>query len=71
MATNPKSMCEHVFEKNTMVTPWDSILSSSCCCLFEKCARDPASLGASGHVDNHLFCCEGDIFSKPCSELFF
>ena len=46
-------------------------LCSNCCFLFEKCAREAASLGASGHVHSQLFWCMGLLFAKPFSEQFF
>ena len=46
-------------------------LCSNCCFLFEKCAREAASLGASGHVHRELFWCKGYLFSKPFSVHFF
>ena len=46
-------------------------LCSNCCFLFEKCAREAASLGASGHVHRLLFWCKGSLFSKPFSVHFF
>jgi len=46
-------------------------LCSNCCFLFEKCAREAASLGASGHVHSVLFWCKGSLFSKPFSVHFF
>ena len=46
-------------------------LCSNCCFLFEKCAREATSLGASGHVHRVLFWCKGSLFSKPFPVHFF
>ena len=54
-----------------METNSNSILSSNCCFLFEKCAREAASLGASGHVNSHPFSCWGPLFLKLFSEYLF
>ena len=44
---------------------------SNSCFLFEKRAREAASLGASGHVHRDSFWCVEPLFSKPFSEAFF
>ena len=48
-----------------------NILSSDCCFLFEKCARETASLGASGHVDSHLVEVVGPFFEAIFGTAFY
>ena len=43
-----------IFLKRTIKTSSNNTLSSNCCFLFEKCAREAFSLGASGDVHNCL-----------------
>ena len=52
---NSKNMFIEIVGNNAMETHSNTILSSNCCFLFETCARDAVSLGASGHVDRVLF----------------
>ena len=44
-------------------------LSSNCCFLFEKCAREAASLGASGHVHSSLFAIKWGTFFETFPKL--
>ena len=41
------------------------------CFMFEKCAREAASLGASGHADKVLLSCRGGLFVKAISGRVF
>ena len=49
-----------------MDTNSNTILSTTCCASFEKCAREAASLGALGQVDR-----VGGAFLKLFPEPFF
>ena len=53
-----------------MKTNSSKMLSSNYCFLFEKCAREAASLAAPGHAHNPWFCCEGPTSLKLVSESF-
>ena len=53
-----KHHVEQLFGKHAVETHPNSILNSNCCFLFEKCEREAASLGASGHVDNQFLWCK-------------
>ena len=52
MEANSNSIFEHLFGKASMKTKSNKMLSSNCCFLFEKCAREAASLGDPGHVQS-------------------
>ena len=49
------TISEHFFGTRAMDTNSNNISSSNYCFLFEKCAREAASLGAIGHDGSHSF----------------
>ena len=51
----------------TMETNAIKTFISIYCFLFEKCAREAASLGASGHPDKVLLSCRGGLLVKAVS----
>ena len=57
MEANSESIFEQLFGKRAMKANSIKILDWNCCFLFEKCAREAASLGASGLVDRDRFSC--------------
>ena len=57
--------------KEATETNSNNMLSSNCCFLFEKCAREAASLGAPGHVHRDSFSLKRALFWQPCSGPFF
>ena len=61
MEANSSSIFKHSFGKKAMKANTIKI-------LIEKCAREAASLGASGHVDRDWFSCWGTLFVKAISE---
>ena len=63
MEANSDSIFKHLFGKRARETNADNILSSHCCFLFEKRAREAASLGAPRHVNWVVFSCLGGSFS--------
>ena len=59
------------FGTRAMHTNSNNISSSSCCFLFEKCAREGGCQGASGLVDSSLFASLGASFFKMMFGTFF
>ena len=67
---NSSSYSEQFFGTRAMETNSHNISRSSYCFLFEKCAREAASPGATGHDNSTLFSSSGPLFLMRFSEGF-